>query len=103
MNEFVDMAGASGSTYRFKLVPKGATPMRIAGNYAVLRPKGERWALVHLGVTSDLSRVREDCPPLPGRGPFHVYVRLNVARTAREDEHADLLAAHGERAAAHAE
>ncbi|HEY8572291.1 hypothetical protein [Phenylobacterium sp.] len=94
MKEFVDLPGASGATYRFKLLPKGATPLRIAGNYALLRTKPDGYALAHLGVTNDLSKVREEAPALAGRGPHHLYIRLNVARSSRENEHADIAAAH---------
>jgi hypothetical protein len=90
MREFVDLKGASGQSYRFRLVQSGAFPLRIAGNYAMLKPKGEGFAVAHLGVTNDLSQAREKCQPLSGRGPFHLYVRLNVARAVREAEHEDI-------------
>ena len=94
MNEFVDLRGASGAAYRFKLLRKGETPLRIAGNYAILRVRAEGHTVVHLGMTDDLSKVREEAPAMTGRGPFHVYVRLNIARSSREGEHADMAVRH---------
>jgi hypothetical protein len=94
MKEFVDLPGASGASYRFRLLPKGATPLRIAGNYAIVRPRPDGHTVVHLGMCNDLSKVREEAPALQGRGPFHIYLRLNVARSSREGEHADIAAAH---------
>lgn len=93
MREFVDLKGASGQAYRFRWVRSGAVPLRIAGNYAMLRPKGGGFAVAHLGVTNDLSQARDKCPPLNGRGPFHLFIRLNVARAVREAEHDDMAAA----------
>jgi hypothetical protein len=91
MQMFVDLRGASGGSYRFRLVAKGDTPLRIAGNYAIVQWKSGRCSVAHLGVTNDLSKMRE-APPPSGRGPFHHYIRLNVSRAVREAEHEDMLA-----------
>jgi hypothetical protein len=95
MREFVDLRGASGSSYRFRLAPNGTIPLRIAGNYAILRPKPGGFTVAHLGVTGDLSMAREEAARSYGRGPFNLYVRLNVARSTREAEHEDLAVAYG--------
>jgi hypothetical protein len=100
MKDFVDLIGASGSSYRYRLLPKGLTPLRMAGNFAVLKAKAEGFVVAYVGVTTDLSQVREETPPLPGRGPFHTYIRLNVARGTREAEHADLVESYGPKTAA---
>jgi hypothetical protein len=92
MNEFVDLKGASGASYRFRLLPKGADHLRIAGNYAVLKPRGESFTVVHLAMTSDLSQARATCPPDAQGRSMHLYTRLNIARRAREAEHEDMLA-----------
>jgi hypothetical protein len=94
MKDVVDLVGASGSTYRFRLVAEGSDPLRIAGNYAWLRPKGEGMSVARLGLTNDLSRVRADTPASARRGA-RLYTRLNVVRAVREAEHADLVARHG--------
>ena len=95
MREFVDLPGASGARYRFKLLRAGETPLRIAGNYAILRSRAEGYAVVHLGMTNDLSGVREEASAVAGRVSFDLYVRLNIARSSREGEHADIAARHG--------
>jgi len=94
MREFVDLPGASGATYRFRLLARGETPLRIAGNVAILRSRAEGYSMLHLGMTDDLSTMREQAPPIEVHGPFGYYIRLNVSRLAREAEHADIAAAH---------
>lgn len=89
MREFVDLSGASGASYRFKLTPRDRIPLRIAGNYAVVKPRGEAVSVLLVAETNDLSRVHELCAEAGVLGA--VYVRLNVARSTREAEHQDLV------------
>lgn len=93
MQEFVELKGASGRGYRFRLARTGQTPLPIAGNYVMVKWQAGRWTAAHLGMTNDLSKVHDEPPPA-GRGPFHPYIRLNVSRAAREAEHEDLAAVH---------
>lgn len=92
MNEFLDLKGASGAGYRFRRVARGQVPLRIAGEYAMLKPKGEGFTVVHIGMTTDLSKARDECPAPGGRDAI-LYVRLNVVRALREAEYHDLMAA----------
>lgn len=102
MKEFIDLEGASGATYRFRLWPEGAPHQPIAGNYVCVRPApGEPGGHVvaHVATSTDLSRARAELPKaLRGAGVL-VYTRLNVSRAIREAEHEDLAARHprGER------
>ncbi|HEY8616358.1 hypothetical protein [Phenylobacterium sp.] len=98
MNDFVDLVGASGAPYRFRRLPEGQDHLRIAGNYAWLRPKGEAFSVALLGVTDDLSQARAQTPQAARRGAA-LYTRLNVARAVREAEHEDLVARYGRAAA----
>jgi hypothetical protein len=93
MQDFVELKGASGRGYRFRLVRTGETPLPIAGNYAMVTWQAGRPTVVRLDMTNDLSKVRE-APPPSGRGSFHHYIRLNVSRATREAEHEDLAPLH---------
>lgn len=94
MKDFVDLSGASGASYRFRHV-RTVEPQRIAGNYAVLRPRAKGFAVLHVGATDDLSGAHSECPPEILKRGSQLYVRLNVSRTPREAEHADLQAKYG--------
>lgn len=91
MKDFIDLEGASGARYRFRLWPAAGSHAPIAGNYAVVREEGGKLKVVGLGQSLDLSRCRPEATK--GRGPgVHLFTRLNVARAARETEHEDLAA-----------
>jgi hypothetical protein len=98
MKEFIDLQGASGAAYRFRLWPEGRGHQPIAGNYVCVRanpsaPGG--YAVAHVGECMDLSRIHAELPKHLRGGEVQVYTRLNVARALRTAEHEDLLAQHG--------
>lgn len=92
MANFIDLLGASGASYRFRAWPEsGQAP--IAGNFAVVAKGAGEVEVLLLGLTTDLSRALAHSAQagLPGKP---LYVRLNVARTRRRQEHDDLVANH---------
>lgn len=91
MKPFLDLTGASGAAYRFRLLPAGEKHVPIAGNYALVRPRADGVRVVAVAATDDLSRAAEELSPQMRRGAS-IYTRLNVARAIRETEHADLAA-----------
>ena len=95
MREFIDLQGASGATYRFRLWPDGAAHQPIAGNYICVRADGDAYQVLSVGESLDLSQVREKLPKRLKETATSVYTRLNVARAIRCAEHEDLLARHG--------
>jgi hypothetical protein len=95
MKAFIDLEGASGATYRFRLWEAGAPHQPIAGNYVCVRSEGDTYAIVSVGETMDLSRLREGLSKRVRETTTHVYTRLNVARAIRCAEHEDLSARHG--------
>jgi hypothetical protein len=102
MKDFIDLPGASGASYRFRFWPEGRPHQPIAGNYVCVRADpGEAGAyeVVHVGESTDLSRVRAELPKALRAAGMLVFTRLNIARAARTAEHEDLLARHarGER------
>lgn len=92
MKDFIDLVGASGASYRFRLSPEGVAQAPIAGNYAYVREDEDGFTVVALGVTNDLSKARADWAKAAKQGATRVYLRLNVPRSVREAEHADLAA-----------
>jgi hypothetical protein len=95
MKEFVDLQGASGAAYRFRLWPAGAPHQPMAGNYVCVHAEGEAFQVVSIAETLDLSQVRETLPKRVREKTTHVYTRLNVARATRCAEHEDIAANHG--------
>ncbi len=91
MNEFVDLQGVSGVSYRFRLWPQGASHLPIAGNYVAVREAGEGFKVVVAGVTNDLSACRALAETSAGRGPVSIFTRLNVSRAQRTAEHEDIV------------
>lgn len=98
MQEFVDLTGASGASYRFRLLAPTATPSRMGGNYAAVQVRGGGVRVLGVGATNDLSQVRE---ALAGVRGASIYIRLNVSRQEREAEHEDLAARYPAASAAH--
>lgn len=92
MKTFVDLEGASGRAYRFRLWREGEPHQPIAGNYAYLGASDHGLEVLGIGATNDLSAARQPLARLKRLGVAHVYTRLNVPRGARETEHQDLVA-----------
>jgi hypothetical protein len=95
MKTFIDLEGASGRIYRFRLWPEGDPHQPIAGNYAYIREEAEGLQVVGIGATNDLGGARQPLERLKRLQGARVYTRLNVSRRAREAEHQDLLARYG--------
>ena len=95
MREFVDLRGASGTFYRFRLWPEGGAHPPIAGNYILLREDESGPKILLAGVTSDLSQAAVESRKALAKDPgTRLYTRLNVARAVRVAEHDDLVAEH---------
>jgi hypothetical protein len=95
MREFVDLRGASGTFYRFRLWPEGGAHPPIAGNYIVLREEANGLKVLLAGITSDLSQAAGEARKSLAKDPAaRLYTRLNVARALRTAEHEDVVAEH---------
>lgn len=90
--DFIDLQGASGSSYRFRLLAADAFQPPIAGNYVFVRKDGGRPKVLLIGESGDLSKVQKDRKALAPQGAHHLYVRLNISRATRAAEHEDLSA-----------
>jgi len=95
MREFVDLRGASGTFYRFRLWPEGGAHPPIAGNYVVVREDPVGLKIMLAGITPDLSQAAIQArKPLAKDASARLFTRLNVARAQRISEHEDIVAEH---------
>lgn len=92
MNDFIDLEGASGAKYRFRLWPEGRRHPPMAGNFVCIRGQGKRATIVHVGETLDLSSARDQLAPEVAQQTTYLYTRLNISRAIRNAEHQDLAA-----------
>ena len=90
MNDFIDLTGASGATYRFRRRAVAGDHLPIAGNFALVTLVDGKVTVTTLGKSNDLSRLIAPTEPPEAQ----VYTRLNVARAIRTAEHDDLAAAY---------
>jgi hypothetical protein len=91
---FIEIEGASGARYRFRLLPDGSRHQPIPGNYAFVRQDREEMTVLLVGECIDLSEVQAQWPDwAPGRAT-HIFTRLNVPKKIRLAEHEDLAARH---------
>jgi hypothetical protein len=94
MQDFIDLRGASGASYRFRLWPEGAAHLPVAGAYVFVRADSEGFTVLLIGTTNDLSQARAEWGKVAKRGATHAFTRLNVARAIRTAEHGDLVAGY---------
>lgn len=89
MSQFVDLHGASGAAYRFRLAEPQALPA-TAGNFVFL--VGE--TALCCGTARSLVKARAAWDRLAAAEEgARLYVRLNVASATRAAEHTDLVEA----------
>ena len=94
MKSLIDLAGASGASYRYRLAEGDEPKTPMAGNYAYVRAttKGPRVLLV--GETTNLSSgAKARWAEAKKKGATHLFYRLNVAGSTRAHELDDLLQA----------
>jgi hypothetical protein len=89
---FIEIEGASGAQYRFRLLPESTPHPPMPGNYAFVRRDRNRLTVMVVGETIDLSKVRADWPAAARQGATHIFTRLNVPRAVRTAEHQDMAA-----------
>lgn len=95
MQEILDLQGASGETYRFRLIADAAQLPATSGNFVYVRWRGTTPQVFCCGAVNRLSAAagRWD-EAVRAHGATGLYIRLNVARALRNEEHADLIAKH---------
>ena len=77
MKDFIDLKGASGVVYRFRLWPKSTPHLPMAGNYVFLKAEPEGFTVLLIGATNDLSLADGAWVRVTERGATHAFTRLN--------------------------
>lgn len=92
MNNQIDLQGASGAIYRYRLAENAEPKTPIGGNFAYLAADGE---VLFLGETNSLAGGAQRMWPaaLAAYGAAYLFVRFNVSASIRRHEQDDLLAA----------
>jgi hypothetical protein len=90
---YIDARGASGSSFRFRLVEDPAHLQTMAGNFLYVRTTRSGFEVVYSGeagsLTEALSRWAE---AKAEHGATGLYMRLNISQATRLDEQADITA-----------
>jgi hypothetical protein len=93
VSDFIDIPGVSGAQYRFRRTAPAELPA-TAGNLVVATGRAGRLKVLLCGAARSLARAAPAAvEALKANVGARLYVRLNVARTTREAEHQDIVAA----------
>ena len=91
MKLYIDLQGASGAIYRYKLAEDGDPRTTIAGNFVYVDAAGR---VVYAGEANNLhSAAGRWTEAVSRHKATHLYTRLNVSGASRSEEYQDLLAA----------
>jgi len=92
---FLDIAGASGTIFRFRFVPAPTHLPTGAGNFMFLRADLGREGPVCVGSALSLRDAASAWDVAVAQHQAHaIYVRLNVSREVRLREHHDIAERH---------
>jgi hypothetical protein len=95
MQNFIDLAGVSGTFYRFHRVVDHANLPAIAGNFIYVRGEVPDLAIICCGTDETLLNATNQWPKAADEsGAEAMFVRLNVSRKTRGEEHADIVQLH---------
>lgn len=95
MKDLLDIEGASGALYRFRVHDTDRELPATAGNYLFIRRDGEAIQVVGCGEAQSLMSARPLwAEAVAEHGAEKLYLRLNVARAHRVGEHEDIVAKH---------
>jgi hypothetical protein len=81
---YIELKGASGAVYRYKLAENGDPNTTIAGNYVYVDAKG---TVVYVDSKTRWSEA------YARYGATWLYTRLNVSGASRADEYSDIVIA----------
>lgn len=92
MKTVIDVPGASGQSYRFRRLDDIAAPPATAGNFIYVRWDPLQPVILYLGEADSLSAVHGRWAEAQAKHQAsEIFVRLNVGREIRQQEHEDLL------------
>lgn len=91
MKPYIELKGASGAVYRYKLAENGEPGTTIAGNFVYVDAKG---VVVFAGQANNLVDAKARWSEAYARhGATWLYTRLNVSGASRADEYSDIVIA----------
>lgn len=91
MREHLDLTGASGTAYRFRLVEDPAELPATPGNFVYVRWRGSAAQVMCCAAADSLVEARNRWDlAVRSHGVQGLYIRLNVARATRVEEYHDL-------------
>ena len=95
MRSHIDVEGASGQSYRFRIWPEDGVHAPMPGNFVFVRQDPDAVALIYAGEINDLSMAQARWPEaLETHGATDIFTRLNVSGAVRRAEQADIRARH---------
>ena len=95
MQNFIDLEGASGATYRFQRVDNLSNLPAIAGNFVYVQNDGPNPVVVCCGTDETLLRAANRWPAAQqSHQAKAMYVRKNVSWKVRASEHQDIVERH---------
>jgi hypothetical protein len=95
MNSQIDLCGASGTVYRYRIANPVRPNIAGSGNFVYVRDEGGTPHVVYAGETDSLaadSLLRWD-EAVRRYGATHLFMRLNVSGATRASELQDILPA----------
>lgn len=91
MKPYIDLQGASGAVYRYKLAEDRDPRTTIAGNFVFVDATG---SVVYAGEANNLHGAGNRFPEAAMKHKAeYLYTRLNVSGASRSDELQDIVAA----------
>lgn len=91
MKPYIDLQGASGAVYRYKLAEDRDPRTTIAGNFVFVDASG---TIVFAGEANNLHGAANRFPEASAKHKAeYLYTRLNVSGASRSDELQDIIAA----------
>lgn len=91
----VSLKGMSGTTYKYRVYPKGTGFKDAPGNYVFAALSGGKYTLLYIGETGSLETrltdKHEKVPCCNARGWTHVMAHLGGGKSDRLAEESDLV------------
>jgi hypothetical protein len=95
MQNFIDLEGASGATYRFQRVDDLSNLPAIAGNFVYVHDDGLKRVVVCCGTDETLLSAAGRWPAAQQtHRATGIYIRRNISWKVRASEHEDIVERH---------
>lgn len=96
MSDYIDVQGASGKLYRFRLAPNARPVSAMSGNFAYALESKDGRELLFIGETENLmdGALSRWAEAVRQHKATHLYVRLNISASVRQEELLDMLGAN---------